>query len=120
TGALFTIPASMVADTIDLAELETGISTEGVYFGSMTFFYKLAQSITVFIIGGLLTFIGFNSHLTVQAPDTRLYLGLILGLGVAISMLLSYWSISKYSLTKESILSIQAKLQARALETPIE
>jgi len=118
TGALFTIPASMVADTIDLEELETGIRTEGVYFGSMTFFYKLAQSITVFIIGGLLTFIGFNSHLSVQSPDTRLYLGLILGFGVAISMLLSYWSISKYTLTKESILSIQAKLQAKALEAP--
>ena len=110
TGAMFSIPASMVGDTIDLEELKTGTRNEGVYFGSMTLFYKSSQAIVVFLIGILLDLIGFNSHLTVQAPFTQLALGLALSLGCAFAVILSGWSILAYPLTKQRVLDIRAQL----------
>lgn len=111
TGALFTLPASMVADTIDVEELETGVRTEGVYFGSMTFFYKLSQAITVSIIGYMLDLIRFDSHLHVQSASIQVSLGLILSLGVCISFIFAALSIRKFPLTKASVLEIQQKLK---------
>lgn len=115
TGALFTIPASMVADTIDVEELESGERTEGVYFGSMTFIYKLSQAITVFLIGFLLDLISFNSNITLQSERTQIYLGLILSFGVIISFSLAAMSISKYPLTRHMIAEIQSKLKNKHL-----
>lgn len=111
TGALFTIPASMVADTIDLEELETGKRSEGGYFGSMTFFYKLSQSLSVILIGFLLDLIGFDSSQSVQTMQVQIYLGLILSLGVSFSFALASIFMSKFPLTKEDIFEIQRKLK---------
>jgi len=112
TGAMFSIPASMVGDTIDVEELQSGTRNEGVYFGSMTLFYKSSQAIVVFILGVLLDLIGFNSHITVQAPFTQLALGLTLSLGCGIAVILSGLSILNYPLTKQRVLEIRAQLSA--------
>lgn len=112
TGAMFSIPSSMVGDTIDVEELQSGTRNEGVYFGSMTLFYKSSQAIVVFLIGILLDLIGFNSHLTVQAPFTQLALGLALSLGCAFAVIMSGWSILAYPLTKQRVLDIRAQLSA--------
>jgi GPH family glycoside/pentoside/hexuronide:cation symporter len=112
TGAMFSIPSSMVGDTIDVEELKTGIRNEGVYFGSMTLFYKSSQAIVVFLLGILLDLIGFNSHLTVQAPFTQLALGLILSLGCGFAVILSSWSIYKYPLSKKRVLEIREQLSS--------
>ena len=110
TGAMFSIPASMVGDTIDIEELQSGTRNEGVYFGSMTLFYKSSQAVVVFFIGILLDLIGFNSHITVQAPFTQLALGLILSLGCAFAVIMSAASIYKYPLTKNKVLEIHKQL----------
>ena len=39
-GRAFTMPLSMVADTIDVDELATGERKEGLYYGCMTLCYK--------------------------------------------------------------------------------
>ena len=114
TGALFSIPASMVADTIDVEELETGNRNEGVYFGSMTFAYKVAQAITVFIIGISLDLIGFKSGLAVQSEMTQIGLGAIMALGASLAFIASISILRHYPLTKPMILEIQNKLKIKA------
>lgn len=110
TGALFTLPLSMVADTIDYDELIRGYRFEGFYFGSLTLYYKLSQSIAIFFIGVLLDLIRFNSALSSQSEFTLISLGLILGFGTMISFTLSYLSLRMYDLNKEKVIEIQSKI----------
>ena len=110
TGALFTIPLSMVSDTIDLDEYNSGKRTEGFYFGSMTLYYKTSQAIAIFLIGIVLDLIRFDANLPKQATSTALGLGLLLGLGSMISFFLSFLSLRPYYLTEEKVRHIQAKI----------
>lgn len=110
TGALFTLPLSMVADTIDYDELNRGYRFEGFYFGSLTLYYKLSQSIAIFFIGILLDLIRFDSSLSIQSEFTLISLGLILALGTMISFTLSYLSLRMYDLNKEKVIEIQHKI----------
>ncbi len=110
TGALFTIPLSMVADTIDLDELERGQRFEGFYFGSLTLYYKLSQAIAIFMIGVLLDLIRFNSALAQQSEFTLLSLGLILAFGSILSFGFAYLSIRIYPLHKDRVHQIQAEI----------
>ena len=110
TGALFTLPLSMVADTIDYDELNRGYRFEGFYFGSLTLYYKLSQSIAIFFIGILLDLIRFDSSLSIQSEFTLISLGLILAFGTMISFTLSYLSLKMYDLNKEKVIEIQHKI----------
>ena len=110
TGALFTIPLSMVADTIDLDELERGQRFEGFYFGSLTLYYKLSQAIAIFMIGVLLDLIRFDSALAQQSEFTLTSLGLILAFGSILSFGFAFLSIRLYPLHKDRVLHIQADI----------
>lgn len=110
TGALFTIPLSMVADTIDLDELKRGYRFEGFYFGSLTLYYKLSQAIAIFFIGILLDIIRFDSSLFSQSEFTLTSLGLILVFGTMISFVLSFVSLRMYDLNKEKVSEIQRSI----------
>jgi len=118
TGAMFSIPASMVGDTIDVDELQSGVRNEGVYFGSMTLFYKSSQAIVVFLIGVLLDLIGFSSHVTVQAPFTQLALGLILSVGCGLAVLMSAWCIQHYPLSKQDVTDMHKQLTINRTQNP--
>jgi Na+/melibiose symporter-like transporter len=100
----------MVADTIDLDELERGQRYEGFYFGSLTLYYKLSQAIAIFLIGVLLDLIQFDSSLAQQSEFTLLSLGLILAFGSIFSFGFAYLSIRLYPLHKERVLQIQADI----------
>lgn len=110
TGALFTLPLSMVADTIDYDELNRGYRFEGFYFGSLTLYYKMSQAIAIFFIGILLDLIRFDSSLTFQSNFTLISLGLILSFGTMISFILSYLSLRMYDLNKDRVIEIQQKI----------
>lgn len=115
TGGLFTLPLSMIADVIDLDELNTGKRSEGSYYGCLTLFYKLSQSVALFLIGFLLDLVKFDSSLTVQSNSTVIILGLILGIGPIISFILSLFSLRKYDLTRTKVENIQRNIQLRNL-----
>lgn len=110
TGSVVTIPLSMIADTIDLEELNTGVRREGVYYGCQTFSYKISQSIAIFILGILIDILKFNSEALVQPQHTILILGGVLTLGSAASFALAYVSYSRYNLDKTSVGSIQTRI----------
>jgi len=111
SGALFTIPSSMVADSVDVEELESGERKEGAYFGNLTFFYKLSQSFTVLCIGLLLDLIGFNSTYSIQTVMTRQYLGYSMVIGVGSALFIAGICIRGYSLSKDQLHIIQNKLK---------
>lgn len=110
-GGMLLLPYSMVADTTDLGELNTGKRNEGMYLGCMTFAYKLSQAIAVFLFGIALDMIRFNSDLPHQSEFTNISLGLLLPVGCFIAILLSYIVYRKYSLTEEDIEEIQKKIK---------
>lgn len=110
TGALFTIPLSMVADTIDYDEYKRGVRFEGFYYGSLTLYYKLSQAIAIFFIGIILDFIQFDSSLPYQSDFTLLSLGLVLAIGTMFSFILSYISLQMYDLNKDKVQRIQEQI----------
>jgi glycoside/pentoside/hexuronide:cation symporter, GPH family len=110
TGGLFTLPLSMIADVIDLDELKTGKRSEGSYYGCLTLFYKLSQSITLFLIGFILDLVKFDSSLPVQAESTIIILGLLLGIGSAASFIAAFFSLQSYTLNRTKVEAIQKQI----------
>ena len=110
TGGLFTLPFSMIADVIDLDELNTGKRAEGSYYGCLTLFYKLSQSITLLLIGFVLDLVKFDAGLPVQAESTVIILGLMLSIGSGLSFIAALVSISGYNLNRSRVENIQKKI----------
>lgn len=113
TGGLFTLPLSMIADIIDVEDLNTGKRSEGTYYGCLTLFYKLSQSVTLFIIGIMLDLVKFDSDLPVQAESTVIILGLMLGVGTIISFIMAFLSLKGYGLNRIKLEDVQRKIGER-------
>ncbi len=111
TAGLFSIPLSMVADTTDEDELENGHRREGLYFGSLTFGYKLSQSIAILLLGIVLDIINFDPNLAIQPDSVSDTLGLILPIGSILSFLGAIIVYKHYSLSKKDIEEIQNNLK---------
>lgn len=109
-GGMVCIPQTMLIDTIDVDEYETGKRKEGSIFGCMTLFYKLSQAVTVFLLGLYLDLIGFNAALGMQEERVEALLGFSLPIGLFVSLAITIWCFSKYSLNKQKVLEIQEKL----------
>ena len=116
SGALFSLPYSMVADTIDFDEARTGKRLSGVYYGSMTFFYKLSQSLTVFLVGILLDVVRFDAKAPVQPESTVTALGLTIAIGGFIVLTLAGVSYYQYGLNREKVAQIQKQIQKQIQE----
>ncbi len=114
TGGLFTLPFSMIADVIDLDELNTGKRAEGSYYGCLTLFYKLSQSITLLLIGFVLDLVKFDASLPLQAENTVIILGLMLCIGSGLSFIAALVSIWGYNLNKFTVENIQNKIAERS------
>ncbi len=113
SGGLFSIPNSMVADTIDIDEAVTGARSEGLYYGTMTMAYKLSQSIAIMLLGVLLDVIGFNAALPAQRESTQTTLGLIMIVGGLLSFFLARMAYNKYDLDKTKFGIIQEQIRIR-------
>lgn len=112
-GGLFTLPLSMIADIIDMDELYTGKRSEGTFYGCLTLFYKLSQSIALFAIGFLLDIVNFDSNLQYQSESTVVTLGLILGIGSIFSFTMAFISLIKYNLNRLKVEEIQRQIAER-------
>lgn len=115
-GGLFAIPLSMIADTIDVEELNSGERKEGIYYGCLTLCYKLSQSLAIFILGIFLDLVKFDSSLTIQPSSTVVALGMILAIGSILSVIAAMLFYNKYSLNRLKIADIQEQLRVREID----
>ena len=113
TGGCLSIPYSMLADTIDQYELKTGERKEGVYYGTITFMYKFSQAIIVFLLGIVLTAIGFNAELKEQSHFVAVCIGLILPIGALLAFYFAYMFFKKYTLNRDKIEEIQKQIRQK-------
>ncbi|HAS73633.1 MAG TPA: hypothetical protein DCS67_05765 [Clostridiales bacterium UBA8960] len=111
TGGLFTMPQTMVADSVDAQALQYGTRQEGVFYGTLTLCYKLSQSIAIFLLGFALDLLKFDSNKPVQLSSTVVGLALLLAIGSILSLVAAYWSYSPYSLTKKRMVEIHQALK---------
>jgi len=112
-GALFSLPLSMVADTVDLDESEGGTRKEGLYYGALTLSYKLAQAAALVIIGALIDLSGFDASAAVQPDGAVVALGLVLGLGGCASFASAILAIRRYPLTEARVRECRERIAAR-------
>jgi len=110
SSGLFSIPYSMIADTVDQQEYKTSERNEGVYYGMLTFGYKISQSITIFIFGIVLDLIKFDPSLTIQKNSTATMLGVFLSLGSITVFTLAALAYSKYNLDRQTVQLMQDEI----------
>jgi Na+/melibiose symporter-like transporter len=115
TSGLFSLPFSMIADTVDLEEHAHGKRNEGVYYGLINFGYKISQSLAILLFGILLDLIGFDAQLSSQANRTVLILGLSLPTGSLIAFFLARVSYHYYTLDREILKKIQQSIKQKQL-----
>ncbi|MBN2287513.1 MAG: MFS transporter [Tissierellales bacterium] len=113
SGGLFMLPPSMTADTIDYEEKEKGYRSEGVYYGALTFGYKIIQSLILFLVGIMLDVVKFDSGLSTQTLFTSLSLGVILSVGSLIAFGIAYFFINKYHLSQAMVDEIQIHIKSQ-------
>ncbi len=112
-GGLITLPFSMIADTVDQEEYETGNRSEGLYYGGLTFSYKISQSIAIFLVGIVLDLVRFDSDLPVQSNMTVIALGLLVGLGSLVALIAAWGFYTRYNLSKNEIDRIKEEIDLK-------
>ncbi len=107
---------SMMIETIDYMEVQTGNRAEGIVWSTQTFIVKVGASIAGFILGHLLTLIEFVPNAT-QSAETLTKLHGILFLVPALLTALSIIPMLRYSLNREKYQEVTQILALRKIET---
>jgi GPH family glycoside/pentoside/hexuronide:cation symporter len=112
-GALFTLMASMVADTCDYDQLQTGQRREGVLGAVYWWMVKLGASLSGLAFGLLLNHSGFDVVASAQPESTLAWLQL-LNVGIPlISTLVAIRVLRQYPLNQDQLLKIRQQLESR-------
>jgi GPH family glycoside/pentoside/hexuronide:cation symporter len=111
-GSFMALAPSMIADTVDLDELETGMRREGAYFGIWSVIEKAGIGITAFIALQTLDVVGYvpNEEQTVVVFWT------IKGLFCfvpAICFASAFFLLRRYPITKQEHDRIRAEIEAK-------
>jgi GPH family glycoside/pentoside/hexuronide:cation symporter len=125
-AAMSIIPWAIVADVIDVDELQTGERREGLYTGYLVFLRKFATGVLVFGVGQLLTASGYVSTTTgslfIEQPRTALNaMRFLVTVIPAVALTLSLALAWRFPLDREAHESIRRQLEERrALHTGVE
>lgn len=109
-GGLFSLPLSMVADTIDYQALKDGYRNEGTFYGVLTLAYKLSQSLAILLLGVLIDISKFDPKIDVQTASTSTILGMSVAVGCLLSFVIAGICYLKYDLNKAKVEEIQRQL----------
>ena len=113
-AGLFTLMPSMVADVVDMDELETHERREGMYGSIFWWVVKLGQSIAIFGGGVLLVATGFDVDLGGnQAPQTITLMRVFDAFVPCAASAIAIWAIYTFSITEEKAHDIRKELEAR-------
>jgi GPH family glycoside/pentoside/hexuronide:cation symporter len=111
-GAALAIVPSMMADVIDLDELETGRRREGAYFGIWAFMDKTAIGLTAFIGFSTLAVMGYKPNVD---QTFRVYWAIkfLYSILPAICYAICYFLLRKYPIDQKEHERIRAKIEAK-------
>ncbi len=120
-AAMSIIPWAIVADVIDVDELQTGERREGLYTGYLVFLRKFATGILVFGVGQLLAVSGYVSSNTgslfIAQPEAALQaMRSLVTVLPAIALSLSLALAWRFPLDRESHEALRRELEARRAE----
>ena len=114
TGAGFwLLMGSIGADVMDYDELVTGRRREGAFSACGSWINKVGMAGGAGISFFILEWIGFNSNLAVQSPQTIFMIRLLLMLIPIIGLVLSLMALMRFPLTQEKMTEIRQLLEAR-------
>jgi GPH family glycoside/pentoside/hexuronide:cation symporter len=113
-GGLFTLMPSMIADVVDMDELNTHERREGMYGSIFWWVVKLGQSVAIFGGGLLLVGTGFNVDFGGdQAAETIRLMRLCDAFIPCVASAIAIWSIASYTITEEKAHEVRMELEAR-------
>ena len=113
-GGLFTLMGSMIADVIDMDELETNERREGMYGSIFWWVVKLGQAVAIAGGGLLLNATGFDVALQGgQAESTITAMRFFDAFVPVVASGIAIWAIASYSITEEKAHEIRSQLEAR-------
>jgi glycoside/pentoside/hexuronide:cation symporter, GPH family len=110
TGALYSIPISMLADLMTIEYAKTSRESAGIYSGFMTLAYKVANAIALLILGLLLDVIKFDSTLIEQPIGVQNGLAIVAMLGVFISLIGAFAIYSQYTVKRQQVEKANRKI----------
>lgn len=111
-GDFMAIAPSMIADTVDLDELETGMRREGTYFGVWSVIQKAGVGITAFAALQALDLMGYVPNEEQTYPVYWTIKGLFC-FGTASFFACAYLILRKYPVTREEHDHVRAEIEAR-------
>ncbi|HEY1409953.1 MAG TPA: MFS transporter [Promineifilum sp.] len=117
-AAMSIIPWAIVADVIEVDELNTGERREGLYTGYLVFLRKFATGMLVFGVGQFLSATGYVSSTTgslfIEQPQTALNaMRFLVTVVPAIALSLSLWIAWRFPLDREAHEEIKRQIEER-------
>jgi GPH family glycoside/pentoside/hexuronide:cation symporter len=109
-AAVITCYLSIVPETLDWAELNLGVRSEGIQYGFFKFIYKIAGSFSSFVLGMALAGSGYAAN-TKLGPDAIFTIRLMMTLVPAVLCLLAIITLVFYPITREGHQKILAELE---------
>ena len=94
------VPWSILPEISDIDEMITGRRREGIYAGMSTLIRKVAQAVSVFIIGVVLEQIGYIANIE-QSASTVLGIRLLFFIGPVLFMIIAFITSSRYKMTEK-------------------
>jgi GPH family glycoside/pentoside/hexuronide:cation symporter len=113
-GGLFTIMPSMIADVVDMDELQTNERREGMYGSIFWWVVKLGMAAALAAGGFLLNATGFDVALEGHQSERTIYLMRVFDAFVPfLASALAIWAIAAFPITEESAHAVRVQLEAR-------
>jgi GPH family glycoside/pentoside/hexuronide:cation symporter len=113
-GGLFTLMGSIIADVVDLDEIETNERREGMFGSIYWWVVKLGMAAALAGGGLLLEATGFDVALEgAQTETTLLLMRLFDILLPALASLVAIWIVASYEITEEKAHEVRAELERR-------
>ncbi len=117
-GAASAVPWAIVADVVEADELAHGERREGIYFGYLVFFRKLAGALSAFVVSILLDRAGYLSSTTgtlpLPQPESALQMmRFVVSVVPAVLFSLAVLVAWRYPLTRDAYNEIRRQLQER-------
>ncbi len=113
SGFFWVLLPSMLADVVDFDELGGGTRREGAFASTLSYVLKLGTTLTMLATGPLVELTGFDPRRAWQDQTTITELRILFAVVPAAAALLAALALGRYPLTRDTMRSIRASLEAK-------